>query len=135
MCEDPPVGYGILRPSDLQWEERPFAEGQPPRLFAEVTGPAALTHSRARAWRYPSRTRGRRHADHAQEEVFVVLSGSFAFMIGDPPERVEAPAGSVVRIEIGTPFQIRNDGDAEGTLFAYGAPPVEGGAEFFPDLG
>jgi len=129
------VGYGILRPGDLEWEERPFAEGQAPRLTAEVTRPAALSQSRARLRRYPPRTRGRRHADHAQEEVFLVLSGSFAFMVGDPPERIDAPAGSVVRIEMDTPFQIRNDGDTEGMLFAYGAPPVEGGAEFFPDLG
>ena len=127
--------YGIMRPGELEWEERSFAPDQPPRLSAEVTRPAGLTQSRARIWRYPPQTRGRRHADRAQEEVFVVLAGSFTFAVGDPPERVEAPAGSVVRIEIGTPFQIRNDGDSEGTLFAYGAPPIEGGAEFFPDLG
>ena len=129
------MGYGVFRPDDQAWEERPYVDGQPPRLSADVTGAAGLTQSRARVWRYPPGTRGRRHADRAQEEVFVVLSGSFAFMVGDPPERVEAPANSVVRIEIGTPFQIRNDGDTEGTLFAYGAPPVEGGAEMFPDLG
>jgi mannose-6-phosphate isomerase-like protein (cupin superfamily) len=128
------VGYGVLRPDELEWEERPFAEGEPPRLSADVTRAAGLTRSRARVWRYPPGTRGRRHADHAQEEVFVVLSGSFTFLVGDPPERVEAPPGAVVRMEIGTPFQIRNEGDSEATLFAYGAPPVEGGAEFFPDL-
>jgi mannose-6-phosphate isomerase-like protein (cupin superfamily) len=129
------VGYSILRADDLEWEERPFAEGQPPRLTADVTRPAGLTHSRARVWRYPPGTRGRRHADHAQEEVFVVLAGSFTFLVGEPPEQVEAPPGSVVRMEIGTPFQIRNDGSVEASFFAYGAPPVEGGAEFFPDLG
>jgi mannose-6-phosphate isomerase-like protein (cupin superfamily) len=129
------VGYGILRPDDREWEERPFAEGQPPRLSADVTGAAGLTQSRARVWRYPPGTRGRRHADHAQEEVFVVVSGSFAFLVGDPPERVEAPPGTVVRMEIGTPFQIRNDAEEEATLFAYGAPPVADGAEYFPDLG
>jgi mannose-6-phosphate isomerase-like protein (cupin superfamily) len=129
------VGYGLLRSDGLEWQERPFAEDQPPRLSADVTSAAGLTRSRARLWRYPPGTRGRRHADHAQEEVFVVLSGSFTFLVGDPPERVEAPPGTVVRMEIGTPFQIRNDGDVEAALFAYGAPPVEGGAEFFADLG
>jgi mannose-6-phosphate isomerase-like protein (cupin superfamily) len=129
------VGYGVVRADELQWEERPFVDGQPPRLAADVTGTVGLTHSRARVWRYPPGTRGRRHADHAQEEVFVVLAGSFTFLVGDPPERVEAPQGTVIRMEIGTPFQIRNDGDAEAILFAYGAPPVEGGAEYFPDLG
>ena len=129
------MAYGVVRTSEVEWGERPFVEGQPPRLAADVTGAAGLTQSRARIWRYPPGTRGRRHADHAQEEVFVVLSGSFTFLVGDPPERVEASAGSVVRIEIGTPFQIRNDGDEEATFFAYGAPPVEGGTEYFSDLG
>jgi mannose-6-phosphate isomerase-like protein (cupin superfamily) len=129
------VGYGVLRSDEANWEERPFVEGQPPRLSADVTRAAGLSRSRARVWRYPPGTRGRRHADHAQEEVFVVFSGSFTFLVGDPPERVDAPPGTVVRMEIGTPFQIRNDGDGEATLFAYGAPPVEGGAEFLPDLG
>ena len=128
------MGYGVLRPGELEWEERPFVEGQPARLAADVTSAAGLTRSRARVWRYPPGTRGRRHADHAQEEVFLVLSGSVTFLVGDPPERVEAPPGTVVRMEIGTPFQIRNDGDDEATLFAYGAPPVEGGAEFLPEL-
>ena len=129
------MGYAIMRSGDLDWEERPSPEGQPPRLAADVTGAAGLTQSRARLWRYPPGTRGRRHADHAQEEVFVVLAGAFAFMVGEPPERVEADAGSVVRIEMGTTFQIRNDGSVEGQLYAYGAPPVPGKAEFFPDLG
>jgi mannose-6-phosphate isomerase-like protein (cupin superfamily) len=129
------VGYGVVRPDDRDWEERSFVEGQPPRLAADVTRAAGLTQSRARLWRYPPGTRGRRHADHGQEEVFVVLSGSFTFLVGDPPERVDAPEGTVMRMELGTPFQIRNDGESEGTLFAYGAPPVEAGAEFLPDLG
>ena len=127
--------FGVLRPDDLAWREAAFVEGQPARLTTEVTGPAGLTQSRARIWRYPPGTRGRRHADHAQEEVFVVLAGSFTFLVGDPPEPVDAPVGSIVRIEIDTPFQIRNDGDEEGTLYAYGAPPVEGGTEYYPDLG
>jgi hypothetical protein len=30
--------------------------------------------------------------------------------------------------------QLRNTGDEELVLFIYGAPPVTGGGEFFPDV-
>lgn len=33
----------------------------------------AMTHSYANIWRYPHGARDKRHADKAQEEVFVVL--------------------------------------------------------------
>jgi hypothetical protein len=41
----------------------------------------------ARLWRYPPGTRGRRHADEAQEEVFVIVSGTLTMLLGEPPER------------------------------------------------
>ena len=90
-------------------------------------------HSRARLWRYPPGTRGRRHADHAQEEVFVVLSGTLTMHLGDPAERVELPPESVVAVEPGTALQLRNDGAEEVVVFIYGAPPVQEGADFFED--
>src|SRR4029077_10017779 len=69
------MGYHVADASKLEWEDRPpGAEGQAPRRAADVTTAAALNQSRARVWRYPVGTRGRRHADKAQEEVFVVLS-------------------------------------------------------------
>jgi mannose-6-phosphate isomerase-like protein (cupin superfamily) len=92
-----------------------------------------MTHMRANVWRYPKGTRGRRHADRVQEEVFVVLQGSPSMHLGDPPERVELAPGSVVVVQPGTPLQLRNDGDAEAALFIVGAPPETGQADFFPD--
>ena len=50
--------------------------------------------------------------------------------LGDPPERVDVPKGGLVQVESGTPLQLVNHGDAEVLLFAYGAPPEAGGAEF-----
>ncbi len=32
-----------------------------------------------------------------------------------------------------TPLQVRNETDEELVLFIYGAPPVDGGADFFED--
>jgi len=127
------MGYHAVREDQLEFEERP-SHGDVPRLAADVTGPAALAQSRARMWRYPPGARGRRHADKAQEEVFVVLRGTLTMMLGEPPERVDLPPESVVAVEPGTPLQIHNTGDEELVLFVYGAPPEQAGADFFDDV-
>ena len=130
------MGYRVVRAEEHSFEERPKPEGRqsdPARLASDVTAAAALQHSRGRLWRYPPGTRGRRHADHAQEEVFVVLSGTLTMHLGDPPERVELPPESVVAVEPGTALQVRNDGTEEAVVVIYGAPPVQEGADFFED--
>ena len=131
------VAYHVVRGGEHEWEERPNPEGredQPARQASDVTGAASLQQSRGRLWRYPAGTRGRRHADRAQEEVFVVLSGTMTALLGEPPERLELPAESVVAVEPGTPIQLRNESGDEAVLFIYGAPPVQEGADFFDDL-
>jgi mannose-6-phosphate isomerase-like protein (cupin superfamily) len=100
-----------------------------------VTTAAGLKRSRGRVWRYPAGTRGRRHADKAQEEVFVVISGKLTMLLGDPPDRVDVGPESVVAVEPGTPLQVRNEGDEELVLYIYGAPPEQEGADFFDDPG
>jgi len=129
------VAYHVADPTKLEWEERaPAVEGQAPRAAADVTTAAALTQSRARIWRYPPGPRGRRHADHAQEEVFVVLSGALTMLLGDPPERVDVGTRGVVAVEPMTALQVRNEGDEELVLFIYGAPPEQAGADFLDDV-
>jgi mannose-6-phosphate isomerase-like protein (cupin superfamily) len=129
------VGYGVVDPSELDWQERPpGAEGQQPRHAADITTAASLTRSRARLWRYPPHTRGRRHADHAQEEVFVVLSGTLTMLLGEPPERIDVGPHGVVAVEPHTPLQVRNEGDGELVLFIYGAPAEQAGATFLDDV-
>jgi len=129
------VGYHVADATRVDWEERPpVVEGQQPRLAADVTTAANLQHSRGRVWRYPPRTRGRRHADHVQEEVFVVLSGKLTMLLGDPPERVDVGPQSVVAVEPMTPLQVRNEGEEELVLFIYGAPPEQAGADFYDDV-
>jgi mannose-6-phosphate isomerase-like protein (cupin superfamily) len=130
------MGYHVVHACDHVWEERSNPEGresQQPRRASDLTTAASLAQSRARLWRYPPGTRGRRHSDRAQEEVFVVLAGTPTMLLGEPVERVELPPQSVVAVEPGTPLQVRNDGDEEAVLFIYGAPPVQGGADFFDD--
>jgi mannose-6-phosphate isomerase-like protein (cupin superfamily) len=126
------VGYHVAEASNLEWVDRPL-EGQANRHAGLVTEAAQLKQSRARLWRYPPRTKGRRHADHAQEEVFVVMSGTLTMLLGDPPERVDVGPQGVVAVEPMTPLQIRNETGEELVLFIYGAPPVDEGADFFED--
>ena len=134
MCEAPGMGYRVVHGDEHVYEERPGHPGQPARLAADVTSSAGLEQSRARIWRYPPRTRGRRHKALGQEEVFVVLDGTVTMLLGDPFERVDLPPRSVVSVKPGTALQIRNETDAEAVVFAYGAPPVVGEAEFLEDV-
>jgi mannose-6-phosphate isomerase-like protein (cupin superfamily) len=130
------VGYHVADASKVEGGERdPTVEGHPPRTYAEITDAAELKNSRARVWRYPPGTRGRRHADKVQEEVFVVVSGQLTMLLGDPFERVDVGPGSVVAVEPNTPLQVRNEGDEELVVFIYGAPAEQGGADFFDDPG
>jgi len=130
------MGYHVVRGGQHDFEERnppPGREGDPARSATDVSTSAGLRQSRARIWRYPPGSRGRRHADKVQEEVFVVLAGTLTMHLGEPAERVELPPQSVVAVEPGTPLQLQNDGGEEVVVFIYGAPAEQGGADFFED--
>jgi mannose-6-phosphate isomerase-like protein (cupin superfamily) len=123
------VGHTIFRA-----EELPFAPrgDDDPRSVARLSD--ALSQSRANVWRYPPGSRGKRHLDRGQEEVFVVLEGTLTVDLGEPPERHDVPRGGVLVVERGTILQLRNAGSEELVLFIYGAPPVTGEGEFFQDV-
>jgi quercetin dioxygenase-like cupin family protein len=123
------MGHTILRQDELDWVPRGDDD---PRTVASLSD--SLTQSRANLWRYPPGTRGKRHADNAQEEVFVVLDGTLTVDLDEPPERHEVARGGVLVVQPGTILQLRNSGDEELVLFIYGAPPVQGGAEFFDSV-
>jgi mannose-6-phosphate isomerase-like protein (cupin superfamily) len=127
------MGYHVADASNIEWVDRPL-EGQANRQAGLVTEAAELKQSRARLWRYPPHTKGRRHADHGQEEVFVVLSGTLTMLLGDPPDRVDVGPQSVVAVQPGTPLQVRNESDEELVLYIYGAPPEQEGADFYDDV-
>jgi uncharacterized cupin superfamily protein len=126
--------FRVMRGDEHDWEERPYVEGALPRRAAEITTAGALTQSRARLWRIPPHTRGRRHVERAQEEVFVVLQGTLTMLLGEPPERHDLPPESVVSVATGTGIQMRNESDEQVVVFVYGAPPVAGRAEHLPDV-
>ena len=128
------MAYDVVHFADLEWEERPGHEGQEARHAAAITAPAHMTESRARLWRYPAHTRGRRHLDPDQEEVFVPLRGTLTMALGEPWERVDVEPGEVVVVHPGTPLQMRNETGKEILVFVYGAPTRHGNAEFLADV-
>jgi len=123
------MGFSVFRAGELEWEPRGDESG---REVARLSD--AMSRSRANIWRYPPGARGKRHADKAQEEVFVVLAGTLTIDLGEPPERHELEQSSAVVVEAGTILQLRNAGDEELVLFIYGAPPISEGADFFADV-
>ena len=129
------MGYHVIRAPEHDWQERPSQhEGEPSRQQSDVTTQAQLTQSRARVFRYPPGTRGRRHKNFQQEEVFVVLAGTLTMLLGDPPDRIDLPPQSVVSVETDTPLQLFNAGDDEVVVFVYGAPPETDQSEMLEDL-
>ena len=123
------VAYTVFR-SDEQEFAAPSG-GDPSRGILRLS--EAMGEMRANIWRYPPGTRGRRHAEHVQEEVFVVLEGTATLFLGDPAEPVELPAGSVAIVEPGTALQVANSGDEDMAVFIIGAPPEQGQADYLPD--
>lgn len=128
------MAYSILRVRDQDWQERPPAIDGAPRHTLDVTSATGIKQSRARVWRLPPGSRGRRHAEQAQEEVFYVVSGTLTMLLDDPPQRVEVEAGEIVAVEPGTGIQMHNTSDTDTVVFAYGAPPVAGQVDYLDDV-
>ena len=88
-----------------------------------------FAHVRGNVWRYECGAKGRRHRHTSQEETFVVLAGVLTMYLGDPPVRVDVPAGGVVRVDPGTALQTVNHGVQELLVWASGYPPEHEQAE------
>lgn len=125
------MGYRLVRLDEAEWS-KPSA-GDQTRGIARLSD--HLEHMRANVWRLPPGTNGRRHAERAQEEIFVVLEGIATMALGDPPRRIQVPAGSLVIVEPGTPLQQRNESARDAVILAIGAPREEpGNADYLPDI-
>jgi quercetin dioxygenase-like cupin family protein len=96
---------------------------------AELSELAGFAHTRANVWRYEPGAAGRRHRHPLQEETFVVLRGTLSMYVGEPPERQDLPAGSLIHVPPGTPLQSVNHGDEDLLVYAYGTPPESEHAE------
>jgi quercetin dioxygenase-like cupin family protein len=123
------MAHRVITPDDETWITRPHADGEPARHVAELSDVAGMEHVRANVWRYEPGTAGRRHRHPKQDETFVVLAGTLSIYLGDPPERHDVPAGSIVHVEPGTALQSANHGEDDLLVYAYGTPPEDEHAE------
>jgi uncharacterized RmlC-like cupin family protein len=117
------MGFRAVRPDEFDWVTRPHELGEAARHVAELSERVGSGGIRANVWRYDPGAKGRRHRHLVQEETFVVLAGTLSMYVGDPPERVDVPAGGVIRVEPDTALQSVNHGDHPLLVFAYGTPP------------
>jgi uncharacterized cupin superfamily protein len=123
------VGFTIFRADERDWSTP--SGGDQTRGILRLSD--AMTQMRANVWRLPPGSRGRRHAERVQEELFVVLDGTATLALGDPADRVELPSGSIAVVDPGTALQVLNESDGEATILIVGAPPVSGEADYLPD--
>ena len=120
------MGFSIVRPSDLEWDEY---TNYPGRFRAGLTDGAGLRHTRANLIRQAAGAIGPRHMERVQDEVFVPVQGTLTMYLGDPPVRHEIPVGAIVHVEAGTAQQMVNETDEEILVFVCGAPPERAGAD------
>jgi uncharacterized cupin superfamily protein len=123
------VGFTIFRRDEIEFT--PPSAGDQTRGILRLSD--VMTRMRANVWRMPPLTRGRRHAERVQEELFVALEGTVTLALGDPPEMTDLPPGSIAVVEPGTAIQVRNESDDEAVVLIVGAPPETGQADYLPD--
>ena len=124
------MGFVVVQPSQLEWITRPAEPGDGLRHVAPLSDLAGFANTRANLWRFEPGSKGRRHKDLLQEETFVVVQGTLTMYLGEPPERHEVPVGGLIHVEAGTALQTANEGDEDLLVYAYGAPPEHGTAEY-----
>lgn len=124
------VRYHVFRRDEMEFI--PPSESDQSRRLQRLS--PALTTTRANVWWMPPGSRGRRHRETDQEELFVALEGTAMLLLGDPPEKVEVPAGSVVVVPVGTAVQLVNEADEDSLVLIVGAPPTQDTGEYLPDV-
>jgi uncharacterized cupin superfamily protein len=119
-------GYAIIRPEDFDFT--PPSKGDQARGVMRLS--ELLGQSRANIWKMPPGSRGRRHRERTQEEIFVSLEGTATLLLGEPGVAVELTRGSIALLKPGTPVQLANDGAGDAVVLIVGAPPTVGDAEY-----
>src|SRR3954452_17949569 len=122
--------YRVFRRDEMEFT--PPSQGDQTRRLQRLSD--ALTTTRANIWLMPPGSRGRRHRETDQEELFIALEGTMMLLLGEPPEMVVSPTGSVVVLPVGTPVQLVNEGDDDSLVMIVGAPPTPYPGEYLPDV-
>jgi quercetin dioxygenase-like cupin family protein len=123
------MDFTTVNPDELDWITRPHEPDEPARHVCELSEAAGLAELRMNVWRYEPGARGKRHRHRTQEETFLVLRGTLSMYTGEPPQRVDVPAGSLIRIAAQTPLQSVNHGDDDLVVHVTGYPPEDVNAD------
>ncbi len=123
------MGFRVVDPADAEWITRPHEPDEPARHVAELSEIGGFAHVRGNLWRYEPGAAGKRHKHPVQQETFVVMRGTLSMYVGEPPERNDVPAGSLITVDPGTALQSVNHGDGDLVVYAYGYPPEDEHAE------
>jgi uncharacterized cupin superfamily protein len=121
--------YVVIRPDEFDFT--PPSRGEQSRGVMRLS--EFLEQSRANIWRMPPSSRGRRHRETTQEEIFVSLEGTATLVLGEPSVAVDLPRGALALVKPKTPVQLVNSGDEEAVVLIVGAPATISDAEYLPD--
>jgi uncharacterized cupin superfamily protein len=119
-------GYTIVQPEDFDFT--PPSKGDQSRGVMRLSD--RLSESRANIWKMPPGSRGRRHREKTQEEIFVSLNGIATLFLGEPAVAVELPQGALAIVKAQTPVQLANESVGDAVVLILGAPPTVGDAEY-----
>jgi quercetin dioxygenase-like cupin family protein len=119
-------GWTALTPDEQQWAGPSWRPEEKVRQIVELPLVTQMAGVRGHLWKYPPGGQGRKHLHREQEEIFVVVEGTFTMTLGEEEQVVTLPPRSVVVLSPGTPIHIRNESDADAIAFMVGSPPVLG---------
>jgi uncharacterized cupin superfamily protein len=122
--------YRVFRRDEMEFT--PPSKGDQNRRLLRLSD--ALTTTRANIWLMPAGSRGRRHRETDQEELFVALEGTTTLLLDEPPEKIDVPAGSVIVVPVGVAIQLVNEGSDDSLVLIVGAPPTPYPGEYLPDV-
>ncbi len=119
-------GWTALTPDEQQWAGPSWRPEEKVRQIIELPLLTQMANVRGHFWKFPPGGQGRKHLHKEQEEIFVVIEGTFTMTLGEEGEVVTLPPRSVVVLSPNTPIQIRNESAADAIAFMLGSPPVQG---------
>ena len=119
-------GWTALTPDEQVWTGPSWRPEEKVRQIVELPLVTQMANVRGHLWKFPPGGQGRKHLHKEQEEIFVVLEGTFTMTLGEEGEAVALPPRSVIVLSPNTPIHICNDSAGDAILFAFGSPPIQG---------
>ena len=106
-----------MRTGTSPWASLPAGQGETLRFLGGSTMRLKLVSEAVSFYEYagpPGASGPPQHVHHDHDETFLVINGSFEFVLDDAT--VEAPAGTFLSVPRGVAHTFRNTGDDFGTI-------------------